>query len=226
MSDKLQYAVTRQKRKTVALYVRDGGVEVRAPLRMSKAEIDRFVESKREWVLRQLGKHADLAEQKAAFVVDYGSAVPYRGGEYPVRGHEKRTVMFDDAFVVPTGLSPEQVKRACVLIYRLLARRDLTEKVIEYAGRMGVKPSAVKINDAKTRWGSCSSKNSLNFSWRIMMADDDVIDYLVVHELAHIKELNHSARFWSIVEGVLPDYKGRQARLKELQKKLCAEDWG
>jgi predicted metal-dependent hydrolase len=226
MSGKLPYAVTRQNRKTVALYVRDGGVEVRAPLRMTGAEIDRFVESKREWILRQLDKQADLAERKAAFSLDYGSLLPYRGKEYSIRGQDKRRVRFDDAFIIPADLPPEQIKHACVQIYRLLARRDLIEKVIEYAAKMGVNPSNVRINDARTRWGSCSSKHSLNFSWRIVMADDDVIDYLVVHELAHIKELNHSARFWATVGGILPDYKERQARLKELQKKLSAEDWG
>ena len=90
---------------------------------------------------------------------------------------------------------------------------------------MGVAPTGIKITGAKTRWGSCSSKNSINFSWRLVMADDEIIDYVIVHELAHIKELNHSPRFWAVVEGTLPDYKSRRSRLKLLQKKLAAEDW-
>jgi len=97
--------------------------------------------------------------------------------------------------------------------------------VEHYAGLMSASPTAVKINGAKTRWGSCSAKKSLNFSWRLVMADDSVIDYVVVHELAHITEMNHSARFWAIVAGVLPDYKERQKQLKALQKRLNAEDW-
>ena len=91
---------------------------------------------------------------------------------------------------------------------------------------MNVTPIAVKVNSAKTRWGSCSGRNSINFSWRLIMADDDVIDYVIVHELAHIKEHNHSDRFWAVVASVLPDYKMRQAKLKILQKKLASEDWG
>jgi len=75
------------------------------------------------------------------------------------------------------------------------------------------------------RWGSCSSRGSLNFSWRIMMADDAVIDYVVVHELAHLVEMNHSPRFWAVVAGVLPDYSKRRARLRLLNKKLEGEDW-
>ena len=95
----------------------------------------------------------------------------------------------------------------------------------DFAKRMDVTPTAIKINGAKTRWGSCSAKKSLNFSWRLIMADDDVIDYVVVHELAHIAEMNHSARFWALVEGALPDYQSRKAKLKALQQRLSIEDW-
>jgi hypothetical protein len=90
---------------------------------------------------------------------------------------------------------------------------------------MSVTPIAVKINSAKTRWGSCSNKKSLNFSWRLIMADDDVIDYVVVHELAHLREMNHSPRFWAVVEAVLPDYRERKLKLRALQAKLNREDW-
>ena len=90
---------------------------------------------------------------------------------------------------------------------------------------MGVTPIAVKINSAMRRWGSCSSRMSLNFSWRLIMADDAIIDYVVVHELAHIKEMNHSARFWAVVESVLPDFRERKRKLKELQSRLSGEDW-
>ena len=83
----------------------------------------------------------------------------------------------------------------------------------------------VPINSAKTRWGSCSGKNSINFSWRLIMADDYMIDYVVVHELMHIKVHNHSDRFWMHVAAVMPDYKERRLQLKEFQKRVANEDW-
>lgn len=126
---------------------------------------------------------------------------------------------------MPPNLNPEQIKSDCVQIYRMLAKRDLTNKVLDFAKRMAVMPIAIKINSAKTRWGSCSSKKSLNFSWRLIMADDDVIDYVVVHELAHITEMNHSTKFWTIVEDVLQDYRKRKIKPKELQRRLSGEDW-
>lgn len=90
----------------------------------------------------------------------------------------------------------------------------IPSRVDYFAAIMGVTPSNVSINQAKTRFGSCSSKKRLNFSCNVMRYPYEAIDYVIVHELAHIKELNHSKRFWAIVEGVLPDYKERQKLLK------------
>ena len=226
MQDETTYSLTRSNRKSIALYVRDSGLEVRAPFRMSKAEIDRFVEQKKDWVDGKITELAERQKQKKEFTIYYGSRVLYRGQKWFVGGVAGKKVYFDRAFCIPCYLTPQQCKRACVQIYRLLAKRDLSEKVLSFGKQMGVNPSGIKINGAKTRWGSCSAKKALNFSWRLMMAEDDVIDYVVVHELAHIKEMNHSAKFWAIVEGILPDYKERKKKLKELQKRLSTEDWG
>jgi len=216
----------RSKRKTVALYIRKGGVEVRAPLEMPKHEIDKLVISKEKWITDRLEKSREQAEKRSSFALNYGDIVTYLGKQHPVTAKDGNSVGFDDErFYMPPNLPPEQIKAACVQIYRMLAKRDLTQKTLFFAKQMSVMPSAVKINGANTRWGSCSTKKSLNFSWRLIMADDGVVDYVVVHELAHITEMNHSPRFWAIVESVLPDYRERKEKLKALQQKLNAEDW-
>ena len=221
-----QYTLIRSKRKTVALYVRNGELEVRAPLRTPEREIEKFVISKEKWITDKLSAAKERQEQRENFALTYGDYIVYRGREYPISVKDGNRMGFDGAcFYMPQGLTPPQIKDACVRIYRMLAKRDLSAKTFEFAKKMFVVPSAVKINGAKTRWGSCSTKKSINFSWRLIMADDDVIDYVVVHELAHITEMNHSARFWAIVEALLPDYWERQKRLKELQRKLSVEDW-
>lgn len=222
----IPYTLIRSKRKTIALYIRNGGIEVRAPLNAPKHAIDQFVVSKEKWIAGKLAMSNELQEQRENFSLTYGSNILYRGKEVPIAAKPGGRAGFDDAaFYMPPELSPEEIKHVCVKIYRMLAKRDLTNKVLDFAKQMSVIPIAVKINGAKTRWGSCSGKKSLNFSWRLIMAGDDVIDYVIVHELAHITEMNHSAQFWAIVEKVLPDYKERQKRLKELQKKLITEDW-
>ncbi|MCL2060065.1 MAG: M48 family metallopeptidase [Oscillospiraceae bacterium] len=223
---KITYALVRSKRKTVALYIRGGAVEVRAPTRMAKRDIDAFVASKEKWITDKLAKAREQAERVKAFSLDYGSAVTYRGRQYPIAARDGARAGFDgERFYMPPNLSPENIKNACAQIYRLLAKRDLADRAYSFAARMGASPRAVKINGAKTRWGSCSAKKYINFSWRLIMAEDAVIDYVVVHELAHLAEMNHSARFWAIVEGVLPDFNERKARLKALQIKLGGEDW-
>ena len=98
-----------------------------------------------------------------------------------------------------------------------LRRRAVTEipqRVAHYAPLMGVTPTGIKITSARTRFGSCNGKNSLCFSWRLMLYPAEAVDYVVVHELAHIRHHNHSKEFWAFVESAMPDYRTRQALLK------------
>jgi predicted metal-dependent hydrolase len=220
------YTLIRSRRRTVAIYIKDGGVEVRAPLKLAKRDIDQFVARKERWITEHLAQSQANAQRREAFSLNYGDTVTFRGRDYPLTAKAGTKAGFDgERFYLPPGLPPKQIKATVAQIYRRLAKWYLTERVARFAGLMGVSPGAVKINGAKTRWGSCSAKRSLNFSWRLALADDGVMDYIVVHELAHITEMNHSARFWAVVAGVLPDYKERQKRLKALQRRLNAEDW-
>ena len=222
----MEYTLVRSKRKTVAIYIREGCVEVRAPLRMPQKNIDNFVNSKEKWIKDKLLKSSVESVERKKFSLNYGDPVLYRGDLYQiVMVTGKRPVFKNEQFCVPEGLNPDEIKNACITIYRKLANQDLIERVDYFSGIMSVTPKSIKINSAKTRWGSCSAKKNLNLSWLLIMADDGVIDYIVVHELAHLIELNHSKRFWAVVEKILPDYKKRQKRLKELQNRLNGEDW-
>ena len=192
----MTYTITRSKRKSCAIYVRDGLVEVRAPLKLPKTEIDRFVKSKSVWIARKLEESQAIAKQKDSFELNYGDMILYRGTLYPIKMKPGNRVGFDgNCFWIPPYLPPMRIKAACVQIYRLFARQVMAEKSLAYAKLMNVTPSDIKINSAKTHWGSCSAKKSLNFSWRLIMAEDVVIDYVVVHELAHIIEMNHCVKF-------------------------------
>ena len=222
----INYILIRSKRKTMALYVRKGVVEVRAPLRIAKREIDNFVLSKEDWINERLTQSFERINKRKNFALQYGDMLTYRGYQYPIAAKDGDRIGFDnEKFYFPAGLTSEEIKHSCIEIYKHLAKRTIEARVISFAEKMSVEPANIKINSAKTRWGSCSAKKSLNFSWRLIMADDEVIDYVVVHELAHIIELNHSARFWAIVENVLPDYRKRRAKLRKLQEKFSVEDW-
>jgi predicted metal-dependent hydrolase len=221
------YKLIRTRRKTVALYVRaDATTEVRAPLKMPQADIDRFVAAKADWLREKLALVEARRAKQASFRIEYGGALLLRGIEVPIRAYDGKTAEYDgEAVLMPANLTPEELKRRAVELYKALARVELAERTRVFAARFGVSPESVRVNGAKTRWGSCSGKRRINFSWHVMMADDALIDYVVVHELAHLLEMNHSERFWSLIAGILPDYESRKKRLRELQTRLGGEKW-
>lgn len=223
----IKYNIIRSKRKTIAIYItKDASVDIKVPFGISNIEIEAIILKKKEWIENQLNVRKQFNEQKQNFMLKYGDMVLYQGKEYIIRAKEGRFVGFDDeCFYMPANLNSKQIKYAMIQIYKLLAKNVMTKKIDEFSNIMSLIPIAVKINSAKTRWGSCSGKNSINFSWRLILASDDVIDYVVIHELAHIKEHNHSERFWKIVSDVMPDYKQREEKLKKLQILLSEEDW-
>jgi len=222
----IEYTLIRSKRKTLALYIRNGVLEARAPLKLSVEEIDRFILSKEKWIKPKLSKSIEIQDKREGFKLQYGDLIAYRNKLYPIVAKTGGRAGFKNGeFFMSPDLSSEDIKFTCECVYRLLAKYDITQKVLHFSKQMNVKPVAVKINGAKTRWGSCSTRKTLNFSWRLIMADDELIDYVVVHELAHIMQMNHSDKFWDIVEKVLPDYMCRENRLKELQKRLIIEGW-
>ena len=217
------YTLIRSRRKTIAIYIRPGGhVEVRAPLRTPVREIEAFVRAKARWIE---GKRRLVLERGEIHrrTLDYGCPVPVLSEEWAVCPGKTGYDLPGKRFFIPGGLEPSEVKEACARVYRKLARDILPEKIERFAARMGVKPTGLGITSAQTRWGSCSGKGRLNFSWRLMMAPEEAVDYVVVHELAHLREMNHSPRFWAVVAAVLPDYSERRRVLKDAGKKIQQE---
>lgn len=172
--------IIRCRRKSVGIRVTDEGeVVVRAPLRMSRAEIMRILEGKRDWIEKTLEK---------------------------VRSRENAP-KFTEAELKDLA---KQAKKA------------IPPKVAAWAPKVGVTYGQIAIRKQKTRWGSCSSKGNLNFNCLLMLCPEEAVDYVVVHELCHRKELNHSKRFWAEVERVLPGYKAGLKWLKNEGQALIA----
>jgi predicted metal-dependent hydrolase len=209
------HKLVRSKRKTLALIVEnDGTLTVRAPLRMKEADIWHFIEAKSDWIKRKqagVQKEAELLHQ----YVD-GETFLYLGKEVPLRIVQSRKPALDmDRFFKLMRSAQPQAESLFEAWYKKQARAVLTERVEFFAREHGFKVKKLRISSARTRWGSCSTKGTLSFTWRLVMAPLDVIDYVVVHELCHLKELNHSKGFWSQVEAILPDYKVRRKWLKK-----------
>lgn len=223
----IHYTVTRAVRKTTAIYIhRDGSVEVRCPKKFPDKEIDRFVKENLAAIKRKVERSLMSEQCRKAFCITPGDNLLFLGREYPLETVTALKIGFDGKrFYVPENMPAADIKPAIIKIYKKLAANLLKVKTEDYAQKMGLAPTAVKINSAKTRWGSCSGKNSINFSWRLIMADERCVDYVVVHELAHIAQHNHSNKFWALVEQHFPDYKQQNNHLRELQQKLSGETW-
>lgn len=222
----MNYIVIRSKRKSVAIMVnKNSEIIVRVPMNISNTEIDRIVSSKDTWIKNHMAIVTEHVKSKKEFSINYGDSILYRGCKYPIMKRQGNSIGFDNCFFCPQNLEQSTLIRSITQIYKTLAKELLTEKVTVLAALMNVSPIAVKITSAKTRWGSCSGKNSLNFSWKLIMAKDSIIDYVVVHELAHIIQHNHSDKFWAIVRAVLPDYLSRERELKAFGEKLLGENW-
>ena len=170
-----EYELIRSGRKSLTIQIKtDGSVVVRAPLRLAKYRIERFVTEHEDWIRTQQKK-----------------AEKYREQVHVITEEERRD-----------GI--------------LRAKKIFPERTAYFAKRMGVTYNRITIREQKTRWGSCSSAGNLNFNWRLVLMPPEILDYVVVHELAHRKEMNHSSKFWAIVEQEMLDYQERKQRLKEL----------
>lgn len=222
----MDYQIKRMQRKTVGISItNEGFVEVRAPHGIPKAELDRFVREKEPWIRAHQAKARERAQAREAYRLQPGAALLFLGREYPAERARTNAVTFDGArFFLPDA--PEEALRdALACFYRKAAKELLPEAVEQYAPLVGKRPAQVRVTSAKTRWGSCSAKGGVNFSWRLMFAPPEVIDYVVVHELAHLIEFNHSPRFWSIVESIIPNWSGRRQALAGLQETLLRQGW-
>lgn len=215
----MEYKLIRSRRRTLAICIeRDGGVTVRAPLHMAKSIVEGFVAEKADWIKEKSSLMAEREARRKNFCVQEGDTLPLLGREYPVMFGE--SVAFDGScFTVCSG-NYETMKPQLVGLYHSLAEKFISERVSRFSRSTGWIPSGVRIGAANTSWGFCSGKNSLNFTWKLITAPPELVDYVVVHELAHTVEHNHSARFWKLVERVLPDYKQRRARLRDFAKVL------
>ena len=214
--------IIRTKRKSIALIVEpDGRLVVRDPMRISDADIKHLVKQKERWIREKQKQVKDKSTQSQPKVYMDGEEFLYLGKSYQL----KIVTDLNPALVLSRKfyLSRRALPKAESVFtewYREQARAVITERVKLYAARHGFMYRKIRITSARTRWGSCSSMGNLNFTWRLVMAPPDVIDYVVVHELAHLRVNNHSKEFWKQVEGIMPDYKQRLKWLKENGRKL------
>jgi hypothetical protein len=205
--------VIRSRRRTLALQIApDASLIIRAPHRASDEAIRQAVKNKMPWILKRQRlaretfrppvKHDFIDGEEFLYMGQWRKLVVVPGARIPL-------VFNENEFLLSGAYLPE-AQRLFKKWYREKALEIIKERIKQYAEMTGLKYSKISVTSAKKRWGSCSFKGNLNFSWRLIMAPPEVIDYVIIHELAHIEEHNHSARYWDKVRALFPDY--RQAK--------------
>ena len=158
-----------------------------------------------------IGRDTDYFEVELDAILDgklsklFGRRLPYRGVEYLIGGVSGKKSFFDNAFCFPVNYTTEQIRAACIKIYKSLAKKDLTTKVNKFALLMGVIEPPIKINGAISRLSNYSEKNSLNLSWRLVMCTDELSDYAIVCALAQIIDRKKSQRYQEVINSIIPD---------------------
>lgn len=199
----------------------DGSLTVRAPMHLPRPAIEAFLVQKAGWVRkkqREIRQHLLLTKPN---LYVSGELFWYLGNQYPLEilPIEKPLLALDGSFKLASQAVP-QAREAFIHWYCRQARQVIGERVAFFSGQTGLTYHQVRIGGARTRWGSCSSKKNLNFTWRLVMAPLPVIDYVVVHELCHLLEPNHSQAFWSQVRAFQPEFKERRDWLRKNSRLL------
>ena len=215
----MDYTLIRSNRKTLSVRVLpSGSVEVRAPFHFPKTRIEAFLAEKAGWIAEAQAKCHAISGRLAE-----GVRLPYLGEFYPLRLRENAPPGPQDGKLF-LPLSPfakdAEIRAAAEAFYRAEAKRLLPPLVERLAAALGVACRGVRVTGARTRWGSCSAKAGLNFSWRLMAAPPEEIELVAAHELCHLIHFNHSPTFYAALAGILPDWKARTEKLKDYRQ-LC-----
>jgi predicted metal-dependent hydrolase len=199
-------------------------LELVVPRRVSEAEIDRILAARRAWIREQAGRARERATRPGALGLLRPGLAPLAGGHVPVvqLGSGRAVAELRGGRLVVGGRDGGQA--AVARFYRREARARIEAVARREATRLGSRFAAIAIRDQRTRWGSCSSSGTLSFSWRLLLAPPSVLEYVVVHELCHLREPNHSKRFWRLLETSLPGYREQGRWLDEHAYELHAFD--
>lgn len=233
-SEKIQYKIVRSNRKTVAIQLlEDGNVKVSAPFSVTKKQIDEIIKDKISWILKKQEELKRIyIEKNIDRKFEDGEKISYLGKEFSLKiikakeYIQPKVVIDNDNMVIYINekfIDKDAKENIRNIIKKWLVERfrDVAvDRIKKYSFLIGVNPTKITIREQKTRWGSCSSKGNINLNWKLVMAPMEVIDYVIVHELCHMIEMNHSKNYWNIVSTVMPDYKNHRKWLKENGPKL------
>jgi predicted metal-dependent hydrolase len=224
-SNAVPYTLKRSPRRTIGFSVGPNGLAVSAPKWSLIVEIESALVSKQSWILNKLAQaQANRSRQiQAQQSWTHGASLPYLGTHVVLHVGSGTSLtrlqhgMFENETLLLSlneDASEAQIKDAAQAWLQQEAKRVFAQRIPVFEAILGVKVKEWRLSNAQGRWGSASSTGNVRLHWRLIHFKQDVIDYVVAHELAHLREMNHSPRFWEVVESAVPDYKAAKQTLK------------
>lgn len=219
----IAYQLERRIRRTVGLKITQDGLVVHAPKRIAQYQLETILQQKSGWILKKL--QSLQQQQLPPLQWQDGEQLLLLGSQVTLTiKHDARSrAVSHSPGVLELALpTPEKtaVSRKVLQWYKKQALDDFGRRLEIFSAKLGVPVPKLLISSARTRWGSCNSKREVRLNWRLLQAPPHLINYVICHELAHLKEMNHSARFWAVVASIYPDYKSAEKELKAWSPKL------
>jgi predicted metal-dependent hydrolase len=217
----LEYRLRRSSRRTIGFCIDGTGLAITAPRWVTIADIESAILDKQNWIVRKLTEWQTRVEQRALPRIEWkdGAQLPFLGKTISVALTAASALSFDDETSVltlplPALADAQQIKDRVQGWLQSEAKRIFGARLAVYAAKLGVEYRAFALSSAATRWGSCSSDGKIRLNWRLIHFPMSIIDYVVAHELAHLREMNHSPRFWQTVESIFPEFREARHTLK------------
>jgi predicted metal-dependent hydrolase len=215
------YQLKRSARRTIGLAIDHRGLRVGAPLKARQGDIETLIRQHGQWVLDKLAAWRDRPAPEKLEITD-GTVIDALGEPLTITvtpiGRARWQFIGDRLHLWPSpGVSANQLLEKAL---REKARAVFAERLAIHAPRLGVAAPPLRLSSARTRWGSCSHHGGISLNWRLVFMPLQIIDYVVCHELAHLREMNHSPRFWSVVEELCPDWRARRLELRHLARQI------
>lgn len=212
------------RRRTVALRIDDNGLTVSIPSRMPRRDVPEMILRHARWIEKKLEQ---FIARPPKVRWEMNARLLYLGRELTLEvqaGGMRSPVMLNGEALTVALPSPDPIaiRRKVLAWYRVMAQEDFIRRITILAVKLGVNTPPLALSNAATRWGSCSATGQIRLNWRLIQAPPHIIHYVVAHELAHLKEMNHSPRFWAVVETLCPDYLNSRKQLKTLSPTLHA----
>ena len=222
--DQLYYQLERRQRRTVGLKITENGLVIHAPKRISQSHLESIIVLKADWIRKKLetlieNKMPEMQWRHGETLLFMGNTVTL-AVEHDIRS---KAVEYEPGVLqlaMPNHHDQNLIARKVIQWYKKQALVDFTRRLEIFSSKLGVSFTSFNLSNAGSRWGSCNSRKEIRLNWRLLQAPPHIINYVVCHELAHLKEMNHSAKFWATVASIYPDYKLAEKELKALSANL------